>query len=144
MKLESRPARIPSEEQPSDRGGSDELLMERFCAGDSGAFDELFRRHAGTVHAFLTRLSGNRAAADDLTQTTFFSLVRARARFRKGAAFRPWLYAIAANAARDLRRRRRDEATDDGAVPSNLQAEVAEPADPGLERAVRAAGPGRY
>jgi RNA polymerase sigma factor (sigma-70 family) len=113
--------------------------MERFCVGESGAFDELFRRHAKVVHAFVYRLSGSAAAADDLTQTTFLSVVRARSRFRKGAAFKPWLYAIAANAARDLRRRRRDESTEDGGVPQNLAAETAEPADPGMEKAVRAA-----
>jgi RNA polymerase sigma factor (sigma-70 family) len=133
------PARIHPEAPQSGEVDSDELLMERFCSGDSGAFDALFRRHAKMVHAFLTRLSGTKAAADDLTQTAFLSVVRARARFRRGAAFKPWLYAIAANAARDLRRRRRDESTEDGEVAANLAAESPEPRDTGLENAVRSA-----
>jgi RNA polymerase sigma-70 factor (ECF subfamily) len=116
----------------------DEALMARFCAGDARAFDALFTRHAGAVRRYLTRVAGNAAAADDLVQTTFLSVVKARGRFLAGARFKPWLYAIATNAARDAHRRTKSETvTDDGALPD--EAIDPELRDPGLERQVRAA-----
>jgi len=112
--------------------------MEQFCQGDQGAFDALFERHAATVRGYLYKLTGSAAAADDLTQTTFLSVVRSRGRFRAGARFKPWLYAIASNAARDARRRGKFEApTADGALPD--EAVDAPQKDPGLEKQVRAA-----
>jgi RNA polymerase sigma-70 factor (ECF subfamily) len=113
------------------------MLMERFLGGDSAAFDALFARHAGRVHAYLRRMVGP-TIADDLTQTTFLSVVRSRGRFQRGARFRPWLYAIASNAARDhLRRARFEVQTADGETPE-MAADTALP-DPALERAVHTA-----
>ena len=113
------------------------MLMKRFLGGDSAAFDALFVRHAGRVHAFLRRMVGP-ATADDLTQTTFLSVVRSRDRFQQGARFRPWLYAIASNAARDhVRRARFEQPTDDGETPERA-GDVLFP-DPLLERAVQTA-----
>lgn len=112
--------------------------MQRFCAGDEGAFEALFERHAAPVRGMLGRLSGDRTLAADLTQATFLSLVKGRGRFMPGAKFKPWLYAIAMNALRDHHRRhRRERLTDDGDVPE----ESIEPAqrDLGLEREVRTA-----
>ncbi|MBK7857143.1 MAG: RNA polymerase sigma factor [Archangiaceae bacterium] len=111
--------------------------MLRFCDGDAKAFDVLFARHAAQVRAYLHRLTGSGASADDLTQTTFLSVVKGRGRFMRGAAFKPWLYAIATNAARDLHRRRRGEELT--AEPTS--GEVVEPKvrDAGLERTVREA-----
>ncbi|MBX7100079.1 MAG: RNA polymerase sigma factor [Myxococcaceae bacterium] len=113
--------------------------MERFCAGDSQAFDALFARHAGAVRGFLRRLTQSEAAADDLTQLTFLSLVRARGRFLAGARFKPWLYAIAANAAKDHRRRGAHETLPgDDALPVQV-ADAAPVRDLGLEKRVREA-----
>lgn len=121
-------------------GESDEALMERFCAGDAAAFDALFSRYSRPLHGYLSRLTADAAAAEDLTQATFLSLVRSRGRFHKGNAVKPWLYAIATNAARDHQRRRRPEAlSTDGELPLDAAAEPALQADVGLERAVRAA-----
>ena len=113
--------------------------MEQFCQGDAAAFDALFSRHAAAIRGYLHKVTGQRSAADDLTQTTFMSLMRARGRFQRGAKFKPWLYAIATNAARDWRRRGSHETvTDDGQTPDSV-AEPALLADPGLEKVVRAA-----
>jgi RNA polymerase sigma-70 factor (ECF subfamily) len=121
------------------RDEADEVWMERFVQGQAEAFDVLFARHAGAVRRCLARMVGP-AAADDLTQTTFLSLVRARGRYHPGAPFKPWLFAIATNAARDhLRRRRPEDLTADGAPPRDVAAEPGPQPDPGLERQVRAA-----
>jgi RNA polymerase sigma factor (sigma-70 family) len=114
--------------------------MERFIQGDQSAFDALFARHATPVRGYLRRLTQSVSAADDLTQVTFLSLVRARGRFIAGARFKPWLYAIATNAARDhARRARSSEAlTDTGELPNDGGEEMAV-RDAGMEKAVHAA-----
>ncbi len=112
--------------------------MELFCQGDEQAFDSLFERHAPAIRGYLARLVGSAAVADDLTQTTFLSLVRARGRFLKGARFKPWLYAIATNAARDVKRRRSDELTATGTLPTDQGEEMAI-RDRGLEQQVHLA-----
>lgn len=114
--------------------------MQGFLQGNAAAFDSLFERHAGPVHRYLQRITGNAAAADDLTQATFLSMVNARGRFRRGSRVRPWLYAIATNAARDWHRRARpEELTRDGTLPADLASEDPAPADSGLEREVQTA-----
>ena len=116
---------------------TDETLMERFIAGDSGAFEVLFQRYSQPIHGYLTRMAGSEAQAEDLTQLTFLSVLRSRERFRPGALFRPWLYAIATNAARDQHRRRRPEEPIEQAA-----GEVEEPlaqVDPFQREAVRQA-----
>ena len=80
---------------------SDEALMERFCQGDGRAFDALYLRYRVPLHGFFRRMVGSTAAADDLLQVTFLHVVKARGRYARGEPLRPWLYAIARNAARD-------------------------------------------
>jgi len=112
--------------------------MEQFCQGDEKAFDALFTRHAPAVRGYLARMTGSAAVADDLTQATFVSLVRARGRFIRGARFKPWLYAIATNAARDQKRRRTERLSDTGELPVSEGEEMAV-RDLGMERQVHAA-----
>ena len=80
--------------------------MTAYRAGDRAAFDQLFERLAPRVHAFFVRAFGDRALADDLMQTTFLKVHRARQDFRVGSAVRPWLFAIAARLRTDEWRRR--------------------------------------
>lgn len=141
-----RPAPLSSATCADDRNSGsgaelDEALMERFCGGDEAAFNALYQRHAGALRGFLLRWSRSQAAADDLLQLTFISAVRGRGRWEKGRAVKPWLYAIAANAARDWSRRqgRGETLTDDGALPVTAISGDAQVADPGLSRAVQAA-----
>jgi len=111
--------------------------MERFVQGEEQAFSELFARHAGRLQGALRRMVGS--AADDVLQTTFLSIVRSRGRYERGAPFRPWLYTVAVNAARDhLRRHRREEPHAPGELPDQ-EAEPAPLPDPGLARTVEAA-----
>lgn len=90
---------------------TDEQLMERFKAGDDAAFAPLFQRHSGPLYGFLIRMVRDPQLAQDLLQTTFLSMVRARGRYEPGTPFGSWILTIAANAARDsLRRQRRGDA----------------------------------
>lgn len=115
--------------------------MARFCQGEAPAFDALFQRYAPAMRGYLGRLTGSPSSADDLVQLTFLSVVRARGRFQEGARVKPWLYAIATNAARDwLRRQQRpEELTPEGELPATVPADAPAPRDAGLERAVQRA-----
>ncbi|AKJ04545.1 RNA polymerase sigma factor CarQ [Archangium gephyra] len=116
------------------RSPTDEELMERFCDGDQAAFEALFARHAGRVRGFLARMVRDGPLAEDLLQTTFLSVIRARGRYEPGTRFAPWLLTIGANAARDaLRRRQHVEAysRESEPAPSSVQPGVG---DPGMRR----------
>jgi RNA polymerase sigma factor (sigma-70 family) len=141
MKPESPRLRTAGEPAPAEGvADTDEALMERFCQGEARAFDVLFQRYARPLHGYLSRLTGSAATAEDLVQHTFLSVVRSRGRFQAGARVRPWLYAIATNAARDWQRRRRPEdLTEEGELPAGVAAEGPAPRDLGLERVVQQA-----
>jgi len=69
------------------------------------AFEVLFDRHFGAVHAYLHRRAG-RNIADELAAETFALAFEGRASCRSKDSVLPWLYGIATNL---LRRRRRVE-----------------------------------
>lgn len=69
--------------------------MERYCAGDSAAFRELYAAVAPKLYGYLLRMARQRALADDLLQLTFLKVHRARPAFVRGADPVPWIYSIA-------------------------------------------------
>ena len=81
-------------------------------AGNSGAFEALFGRYERRLYSFLVRRTGDREAAAELFQDTFLKVYRARDSWDPSRPVKPWLFGIAANAAKDLGRRklRRPEA----------------------------------
>jgi RNA polymerase sigma factor (sigma-70 family) len=100
---------VREDESTEDVRGEDERLMEAFRDGEPAALGTLFDRHAARIERLVVRLTGDRALARDITQTTFLSVARGRARYVDGCRFRPWLATIAMNALRDhLRRARRE------------------------------------
>jgi RNA polymerase sigma factor (sigma-70 family) len=95
---------------------SDEDLMAAHVAGERGAFEELFTRHAPVLLRVMTRQSASAEDARDLVQQTFLQVHRARLDFDTSAKFRPWLFTIAFNLSRQLARtraRRRETPSDD-------------------------------
>jgi RNA polymerase sigma-70 factor, ECF subfamily len=83
---------------------SDEELMVRVQAGDRDAYGQLFSRWREPLFRFLLRRTGGRAAAEDAFSETWLRVYRSRASWDPARRFRPWLYAIAANAGRDTHR----------------------------------------
>jgi RNA polymerase sigma-70 factor (ECF subfamily) len=79
----------------------DRADMERLIAGHDAALNDLMERHATPVFHLLCRMLANEDDANDLAQETFFRVYRARASFRTSEKFSTWLYAIAANLARN-------------------------------------------
>ncbi|MFT4196715.1 MAG: sigma-70 family RNA polymerase sigma factor [Pseudoxanthomonas sp.] len=86
----------------------DEALARAAAAGDQGAFERLYRRHAGRVHGVIVRLVGAQGTrAEDLTQDTFISAWKALPGFRFESALSTWLHRLAVNTAlMELRGRR--------------------------------------
>jgi len=74
---------------------SDEDLMLAVKAGDTAAFETLYRRHRDRLYAFLVRFTGNPATAQDLFQEAFLRVFRDRVSYEPRAAFTTWLFTIA-------------------------------------------------
>jgi len=87
---------------------TDEALMVAYGQGDAGAFDTLYARHRASVFRYFLRHLGNdRAAAEELFQDIWMSLIGARNRYRVEAKFTTWLYTMAHNRLIDHYRRHR-------------------------------------
>src|SRR5437660_10074341 len=79
-------------------GRSAELdLVDRCRRGELGAFEELYRAHAGRLYSLAVRMLGNQADAEDLLQEIFLSAHRKLDSFRGEAALGTWLYRLATN-----------------------------------------------
>ncbi len=83
---------------------TDEQLLARYRAGEESALAELIGRYEQELFAFLHRFVADQAAAEDLFQETFIQVHRNAATFDAQRRFRPWLFTIAANKARDYLR----------------------------------------
>ena len=85
----------------------DRAWVARARAGDGAAFEALVRTYATLVHRVIGRLTADPDDCADLVQETFLRAWQGLPGFLPNAPFRPWLLAIALNAARDAGRRRR-------------------------------------
>src|SRR5262245_21326556 len=84
-----------------------ELLGRFLHEGDQAAFETLLARHPPGVRAACRGAGGSSAAdIDDAAQATFLVLVQRAGSIRDGAAVGRWLYRVAENVARRLRRQR--------------------------------------
>jgi len=123
----------------ADPSASLEMLMEAFIDGDTRAFNRLYERLAPRVLSLLSALSGDRRLAEDLTQTTFLKIHRARDTYARGARVEPWVFAIARRTLLDERRRKKRKPEDlsaDGTMPEPRNDEAPESSrlDPEQER----------
>jgi RNA polymerase sigma-70 factor (ECF subfamily) len=94
----------------------DLALARSAAAGDSSAFEALYRRHAARIHGVVARLVGyDRARAEDLVQEAFVRAWQALPAYRFESAFGTWLHRLAVNTAlMDLRAARsRPRGSDD-------------------------------
>ena len=84
---------------------TDEQLIKAYREGDTPAFTQLVERYHDDLIRFLYRLSGNRTIAEEAFQETFLQIHRSADQFDVKRRFKPWLFTIAANKARDLLRK---------------------------------------
>ena len=74
---------------------------------DEEAFCGFYDRTARTLRAYLARVTGDAALADDLLQEAYYRFLRARGNYEGDAHRRNALFRIATNLAHDSRRRAR-------------------------------------
>jgi RNA polymerase sigma-70 factor (ECF subfamily) len=81
--------------------GLDLDLALRHGAGDAGAFDEVYARHAGMVFNLALRLAGDVDEAADLTQEIFLLVHRHLGSFGGRSALKTWIFRVALNHCRE-------------------------------------------
>jgi len=100
---------------------SDEILMTRLRDGNDSALARLIERWELPLKSFLLRLGLPSSEVEDLAQDSFVRLYQKRERYRPGAPFKPWLFTLAGNLARNrLRWRWRHRAESLEAISSSL------------------------
>tara|TARA_R110002072_G_scaffold42064_20_gene118711 strand:+ start:144734 stop:145333 length:600 start_codon:yes stop_codon:yes gene_type:complete len=99
------------------QSSTDEQVFEALRADNRDAYRELIERYHDDLLRFLTRMLGDRAAAEDVFQETFLQVHISAATFDTSRRFRPWLFTIAANKARDLLRKKKRRKTVELSAP---------------------------
>lgn len=82
----------------------DARLAERARDGDAAAYERLVRGYQEVAFRTACLITGDASEAEDATQEAFVKAYHNLKRFRRGAAFRPWLLTIVANEARNRRK----------------------------------------
>jgi RNA polymerase sigma-70 factor (ECF subfamily) len=83
---------------------TDESLLAEYLAGKAASFELLVRRHAQELHQFVLRFTRSSQAAEDVVQEAFLQVHTSAGNFDTSKRFKPWLFTIAANKARDYLR----------------------------------------
>ncbi|HJQ25686.1 MAG TPA: RNA polymerase sigma factor [Blastocatellia bacterium] len=76
---------------------SDLELIRAAAAGDTAAFEQLYRQHYRRVYSLCLRMLGNQTQAEDLTQEVFLQVFRKLGSFRGDSAFTTWLHRLTVN-----------------------------------------------
>ncbi len=93
-----------------------ELLARFLDEGDEAAFEALLVRHTPAVRAACRSWLRSAADVDDAAQATFLVLIQRGRSIRNREALGRWLYGVAGNVARRLRRQRKAS----GPVPEDV------------------------
>lgn len=127
-------------------GPTDEALLHEYLAGDANSFGKLVARYQRELFHFLVRFLNDRALAEDVFQESFLQVYQSADQFDASRRFRPWLFTIAANKARDALRSQARRASaplqanispgdaESGEFIDLLQADIPAPSEP-MERA---------
>jgi RNA polymerase sigma-70 factor, ECF subfamily len=91
----------------SEREQTEVSLILRAQQGEERAFEELVKRHDGSVLRLAMSMTGNRCDAQDVYQETFLRAFAKLHGFRFESSFKTWLLRIAANQSLNVRRKRR-------------------------------------
>ena len=113
-------------DQPAASDTLGEALVQRAAAGDETAFARLIAEHNAAMARVAYVITGEREQTLDVVQSAWTIAWRRIGGLRDPSQVRSWLIAIAANEARQLRRRQRRIVVTD--ISSQM---VARPADPG-------------
>lgn len=102
---------------PALAARTDEDLFVAARGGDRDCLRALIERYQEDLLRFLVRYVGSRASADDVFQETFVQVWMSAETFDAERRFKPWLFTIAANKARDLLRKQKRRAATSLSTP---------------------------
>lgn len=114
-------------DRPGVAASPDDVALA--AAGDTLAFERLYRAHLPRVHALVRRMAGP-ADCDEITQDVFVRVWQKLSTFRGDAAFSTWLHRLAVNVIIERFRsaaQRRLKLVDDGVVMEALPARSERP-----------------
>ncbi len=94
----ARPINLPNRAPSGVAQLPEREVIRRAQLGDASAFECIYRTHSGRVFALCSRMLGNHAEAEDLTQETFLTVLRKIHTFRGDSSLYTWLHRIAVNA----------------------------------------------
>ena len=85
----------------------DDRLLVQAAQADPARFVEIYDRYVDRIYAFVSRRTGNRAGAEDITSQVFEQALRTIGRFEwRDVPLSAWLFRIASNAVVDYWRER--------------------------------------
>jgi RNA polymerase sigma-70 factor, ECF subfamily len=88
-------------EESGSAAMNDRELMRGVQSGDETALGVLMERWELPIKRFIARIVFNASEAEELAQETFVRVWTQREKFRPEAEFRPWIFSIAVNLARN-------------------------------------------
>jgi RNA polymerase sigma factor (sigma-70 family) len=103
---------------------SDEELMLSVREGRGEMLGVLFDRYQVPLFNFYAKLTGDRAASEDLVQEVFLRILKYRRTYRPDKPFRTWIYQIARNTRLDHVRKHRPETSWEPELAPAAPAEV--------------------
>jgi len=111
-------------------GVADALLVRQTLDGNASAFATLVDRHAPVCLRYATRMLGDVADAEDVTQEALYRAHRALASYDSSMVFRTWLMTILVNRCRSAllyrsRREERVQVDDERVAMASVEADVA-------------------
>ena len=92
-------------------GASLEETLQRAATGDETAWRDLVDTYSPRVFGLIRAQCGNTELAEEITQSTFCTIVERIGRYSELGRFESWLFRIAMNRLRDEMRRRKRQAT---------------------------------
>ncbi len=107
--------------------GLETELVARAREGDSGAFEEIYRRYERRIYNTVFQVVRNEDDAADITQEAFIRAYRSLKNLRSDEAFVSWLFRIAINLSRNQLRSRphfRVESLDEFATSEENEQEL--------------------
>ena len=101
-------------------------LLARCLRGEAEAWDELFDAHYAATGRFIFQVSSDFTAEDveEISQETFFTVIKSLHTFQGNCQFQTWLFRIAANKAHDYIQKQRAAKRGGGQKTLSLDAPV--------------------
>jgi RNA polymerase sigma-70 factor, ECF subfamily len=96
-------AELLHSEGATDAADAGEIIAGA-VAGDTGAFEQLYRQFSPRIYGLCLRMTGQREAAEDCTQESFVAAWKALPRFEQRSRFSTWLHRIAVHTVLSRRR----------------------------------------